>query len=161
MTLHIAVTEAAREDEVSPLDDAYGQARLAFSRPEAVLDIVNYRWSGSLELGYFVSSSVTVRGLGSYQHSHGGWRIPLDAGPPSSPTFPYHDQLARDRSLLAGLGASWAATGSVDVAALGYKLLWGRDTNAVNGLSVSCTWSFSPAQMVARRRGPRSLPEPE
>src|SRR5262245_39402921 len=97
-----------RLDPVLP--DAYAQARLSFVVPQKVLDTWNNRSVLDWELGYFVTPALTVRGLGNYQLSHGGWRIPEDAGPnsPTNPKFQYHDQLAADDHLILGLGASYA-----------------------------------------------------
>ncbi len=136
------------------LPDAYSQARLSFVVPERVLGIWNNRSVADLEMGYFLTPALTVRGFGSLQLSHGGWRIPEDAGPATGAKFQYHDQLAADDHLILGVGASLAATGSIDVSATVFRSVWGRNTNASEGISLGVSWSFSPAQIIRKNRGP-------
>lgn len=135
------------------LPEAYAHARYSFAVPERVLHVSNNRSNASLELGYFVTPRITVRTLGNFQKSHGGWRIPEDA-PPGSPLFPFHDQLARDDSVTVGAGASMAVTGSIDVSVMAFRYVAGRNTTAGSGVSVGVGWGFSPAQLIRKRRGP-------
>src|SRR5262245_31225480 len=148
------VSLGRRLDPVLP--DAYTQARLSFVVPERVLGIWNNYSVADMGLGYFLTPALTVRGLGTLQLSHGGWRIPEDSGTGGKPkpNFQYHDQLAADDHLFLGLGASFAATGSIDVFASVFKFVWGKNTNASEGISLGMSWSFSPAQMIKKGHGP-------
>lgn len=145
-----------RLDPVLP--DAYAHARLSFTMPERVIGIWHNRNNADLELGYLVRPAVGLRLLGSWQWTHGGFRIPLDA-PPGSANYAFHDQLAKDSHFILGAGLSFAATGSLDVSATALRMISGENSNLGRGVSIGATWSFSPARLFhAGRRAPRVGP---
>jgi hypothetical protein len=133
------------------LPDAYAHARLSFTMGERVLGIWHNRNNADVDLGYFVSPSVSIRALGAWQWTHGGLRIPLDA-PAGSANFYVHDKIAKDSHFILGGGVSFAATGSLDLSATYVKTISGENSLLLQGLSVGATWSFSPAQIVRSKK---------
>lgn len=147
-----------RLDPVLP--EAYAQTRLAFTVAERVLDISHNRSNANVELGYFVTSALTARALGAWQVTHGGFRIPEDA-PPGTIQFLNHDPLARENFFNLGFGLGYAATGSLDLFATAFKTISGKNGVAAKSISFGVAYSFSPAQIIRKKRvSPRLRPEP-
>ncbi len=107
----------------------------------------------AVETGYLLGPAFTVRFIGSWQKAHGGWRVPIDFPPLTSPQFQVHDQLNRTDYLRLGGGVSYSLTGSVDVNVYGYGTVWGRNDVNMRAFGASLTWSASPAQLIKKRRG--------
>lgn len=143
------------------LPDAYAHAKLSFTMPERVIGIWHNRNNADVELGYFVRGAVGIRAIGSWQWTHGGFRIPIDA-PAASANYAFHDQLAKDTHFIVGAGLSFAATGSLDVSATALRMISGENSNLSRGVNVGATWSFSPARLVRGRKAaaPRVRPGP-
>jgi hypothetical protein len=137
------------------LESAYVQARYTFTRPEKVLDITHDQSDLSFDLGYFLTSALTLNVFGEWQKTHGGWRF-VDVPSPEDPNFLYHDQLLRADHFRLGGAASYALTPSIELALSGYATLHSvRDIN-VAGIGLSLTYGFSPAQVIKRSKGPKS-----
>jgi hypothetical protein len=135
------------------LPNAYAQVRYMYGVPEKVLGISHNRSQLNFETGYLLGPAFTVRFLGSWQRTHGGWRVPIDFPPFTSPEFQVHDQLNRTDYLRLGGGVSYSLTGSVDVNVYGYGTVWGRNDVDMRGFGASLTWSASPAQLIKKKRG--------
>ncbi len=180
LELRTGVGLGRRLDPVLP--DAYVQGRYAFSFRERVEGFrFNYSFV-DLELGYFVSPSVTLRLLGAWQVAHDGLRdeeypeayllatnweealIGLDGeqvrGRPGVLIGILHDQLDLQSTFNAGIGVSYAATPSLDLGVTAFRTISGRGGHATNlALSLVATWSFSPAQLLRKDGGsPRLRP---
>ena len=139
------------------LESAYVQARYTFTRPEKVLGIEHDQSDVSLDVGYFVTSALTVNAFGEWQKTHGGWRF-ADVPPPGTPDFLYHDQLLRADHFRLGGAVSYALTPQIEVAVSGYGTLHSvRDMNAA-GIGLSLTYGFSPAQVIKRAKGSKAAP---
>jgi len=139
------------------LENAYVQARYTFTRNEKVLGIAHDQSNASLDVGYFVTSALTLNVFGEWQKTHGGWRF-IDVPPPTDPNFLYHDQLLRADHFQLGGSASYALTSSIELAVSGYATLHSaRDMN-VAGIALSMTYGFSPAQVIKRSKGTQSPP---
>ena len=106
-----------------------------------------------MDVGYLVTSSLTVSVLGFWQDTYGGLRIPIDIAPPPSPTFSHHDQLAMTKYFRVGAAASYSLTGSIDVSANWYATLWARNDVNMSGFSLSLSYGFSPSQLIKKSRG--------
>lgn len=167
-----------RLDPVLP--DAYVQGRYAFSFRERVEGFrFNYSFV-DLELGYFVTPSLTLRLLGAWQIAHDGLRdedypeaylvaadweealVGLDGEQvrrlPGVVAGIHHDQLDLQSTFNAGVGVSFAATPSLDLGAAAYRTISGRGGHATNlALGVGATWSFSPARLIGKSGGSPSL----
>ncbi len=176
--LRTGVNLGRRLDPVLP--DAYAQGRYAFSFRERVQGFrFNYSFV-DLELGYFVTPSVTVRLVGAWQIAHDGFRdedypeaylfaadwtealLGLDGeqvrGLPGVVAGIHHDQLDLQTTFNAGIGVSFAATPSLDLGLAAFRTISGRGGHATNlALSVGATWSFSPARLF-RKNGKTQEP---
>jgi hypothetical protein len=135
------------------LPNAYVQLRYMFGVPEKVMGISHNRSQVNLETGYLLGPALTVRAVGSWQRSHGGWRAPIDFPANTSPGFHVHDQVSRAEYLRLGGGVSYSLTGSLDVNVFGYGTLSGKNDVNMRGLGMSLTWSASPAQLLKKKRG--------
>jgi hypothetical protein len=134
------------------LPNAYVQVRYLFGVPERVLGISHDRSQVSLDAGYLIGPAFTVRFLGAWQKSHGGWRVPIDWPARTSPLYQVHDQVEREDYLQLGGAVSYALTGTVDVNAFGYSTVSARNYVNMKGLGLSLTYSASPAQLIRRKR---------
>lgn len=123
--------------------------------PEKVLGISHDRSNLFFDVGYFVTSALTLNAVGEWQKTHGGWRV-QDLPPPTDPKLLLHDQLIRADHFRLGGTASYAITGSIELAVSGYATLRSaRDMN-VAGFAFSMTYGFSPAQVIRRSKGSKT-----
>ena len=137
------------------LSNGFVQARYTFTKYEKVLDIAHDQSDVSVDVGYFVTSALTLDVFGEWQKTHGGWRF-VDVPPPGTPDFLYHDQLLRADHFRLGGAASYALTPSIELALSGYATLHSvRDMN-VAGIGLSLTYGFSPAQVIKRSKAPKN-----
>jgi hypothetical protein len=148
----VGVSAGRSLDPVLP--GAYAQVTYAFTVPERPLGIWHNRSNVFLDLGYFVTSGLTLNVLGAWEKTHGGWRAPFDYPPPSDPRFQFHDQLTRTDYLRVGGGLSYALTGALDVGLNGYTTLSARNDVNMTGVGLGFTYSFSPSQVIKRKKGP-------
>jgi len=183
--LRAGINVGRRLDPVLP--DAYVHGRYAFAYRQAVQDLrFNYSFV-DLEVGYFVTPSLSLRILGASQIAHDGLRDeeypvtepPRDGyslsqwvylssegqqmrGQPALPVALRHDQLQLQTSIDLGLGASLALTPSVGVSAQVFRTVWGRGGRPTDlAVSVWATISFSAADLFGkepRREDGRSGP---
>jgi hypothetical protein len=137
------------------LPEAYVQGRFSFTIPETVIGISHDRSNASLDMGYFLTSALTLRASVAGQVTHGGLRNPRDVNKPEY--FLYHDRLMRENYVGVGAGASYALTGSTDVFVSGFKQLSGRNGILTSTVAFGIVQNFSPAQIIRKMR--RSPPE--
>jgi len=155
------------------LPDAYFQGRYAFAYREAVRDLrFNYSFV-NLELGYFVSPSVSLQLLGFGQFAHDGLRDEEYqlTGPPEDgyslsqwiylnledkhvrgqaglPVALHHDQLDYSTSFNLGVGVSFAVTPSLGITSQVFRTAWGRGGRPTDlAVSAWATISFSPSKI--------------
>jgi hypothetical protein len=138
------------------LPDAVVHLRYGFTFAEKVLGVSHNRSNMSLEAGYFVTPSLTLKGIGLYTRAHGGIDLPAPGSQAArdlqqSRYWPHHDQLARNNDISLGGGLSFAVTGSMDVYAAYVTSVWGRNGHRVQpGIAVGANWGISPAQLVRK-----------
>ena len=177
--LRAGVNLGRRLDPVLP--DAYAHGRYTFSFRERVQGLrFNYSFV-DLELGYFVTPSLTLRLLGAWQIAHDGLRDFEDY--PEAAVFAadwqefmaaldgveirwrpgvvmglHHDQLDLQNAFDAGVGLSVAASPSLDLAVTAFHTFSGKGGHATNfGLNLGATWSFSPARLFKKSSGAPSI----
>ena len=138
------------------LPNAYLQARYVYVVPEEYFGIRPTRSNVVFDLGYFVTGSLTVSTFGAYMKTHSGWRATIDYPPNTQPGFWYHDRLTKHDYFRFGGGASYALTGSIEVGVNYYATLWARSDINMSGIAMSMTYGFSPAQVIKRKKGPKS-----
>jgi hypothetical protein len=134
------------------LPDAYLQVRYTYVVPEKVLGISHNASQLGVDLGYLVGSSLTVRAIGAWQKTHGGWRAPVDFPPRTSPDIVHHDQLTRTEYLRLGGAVAYSISPAIDVNLYGYTSVWGRSDVDMKSLGIAFTWSASPAQLIRKKR---------
>jgi hypothetical protein len=148
----VGVTAGRRLDPI--LENGFVQLRYSYAFAEKVLGVSHDRSNVDLEVGYFLTPSLGISAIGSYQKTHGGLDLPLPGTPASAafrrtPYFVHHDQLARSDYLNVGGVVSYALTGTVDVFASYQSMVWGRNVHAVQpGLAVGVNWGFSPRRVI-------------
>ena len=113
---------------------------------------MNNRSQVSFDAGYLIGSAFTARFMGSWETTHGGWRVPIDWPARTSPEFLVHDQVAREEYLQLGGALSYTLSETVDVNVFGYDTLSSRNYVDMKGLGMSLTYSASPAQLLRKKR---------
>lgn len=181
--LRLGVNAAWRMDPILP--EAYVQGRYAFAYRQSTQDLrFNYSYV-DLELGYFVTPSLSLRILGSSQIAHDGlkdeelpYAQPVDEsysfsqwmyissedqlirGQPAMPVALRHDQLQQETTYSLGLGGSLAVTPSLDVSAQVFRTFWGRGGRASDlAVSLWTTVTLSPSKLF-RKEPPRGATRP-
>jgi hypothetical protein len=147
---HLGVAAGSRLDQILP--GSYVQATYAYAFVERVevVDVSLNRSYFDLQVGYFLTPSLSMRFMGVGFYTHGGlvFRTPK-ALPPE--LYPYHDQIGKASSVEVGGGLSYALTGSTEVSVSYLRNAYGRGTHKVDqGLGFSVGYSFSPAQLIRR-----------
>jgi len=138
------------------LPNAYVQVGYLFGVPERTLGISHDRSQVSFDAGYLLGSAFTVRFLGLWQKTHGGWREPIDWPAPTSSAFQVHDQVRRSDYLRLGGAVSYALSRSVDLNLFGYGTAWAKNDMNMTQFGATLTWSASPAQLIRKKRGQAS-----
>lgn len=148
----VGVSVGRRLDPI--LEAGFGQLRYSYAFAEEVLGISHDRSNLDLEVGYFLTPSLGVSAVGSYQKTHGGLELPLPGTPASAtfrrtPYFVHHDQLAQSNFLNVGGIVSYALTGTVGVFASYQTMVWGKNVHAIQpGLGFGLSWGFSPKRVI-------------
>jgi hypothetical protein len=120
----------------------YVQGRYSFAFVQPVAGIGHDRSNVDLEVGYFVRPVWSIRALLYWQHTHGGINVPI---PQSNPLYPYHDQLAADAFLNAGVGTAFHTRLGVDWFAVFNTSLAGKNGHKLGrGTNLGFAYSFAP-----------------
>jgi hypothetical protein len=148
----VGVSAGRRLDPI--LETGFVQLRYSYAFVEKVLGVSHDRSNLDLEIGYFLTPSLGISALGSYQKTHGGLDLPLPGTPENvafrrTPYYLRHDQLARSDYLNVGGVVSYALTGTVDVFASYQATVWGTNMHAIQpGLAIGMSWGFSPRRVI-------------
>lgn len=134
------------------LPNAYLQLRYLYGMPEKVLGISHNRSQLAFDVGYLLGPAVTVRALGNWQVTHGGWRVPIDWPAKTSPEYISHDQVERENYFQLGGAVSFALTGSIDLSVFGFSTVYARNYVNMKAVGASFSYSASPAQLIRRKR---------
>ena len=136
------------------LEAGFVQARYSYAFVAKVLGVSHDRSNVDLELGYFLTESLGISAIGSYQKTYGGIELPLPGTPAAAafrntPYFVHHDQLAQSNFVNVGGAVSYALTGTVDVFAAYQAMVWGRNVHSIQpGLAFGLNWGFSPRRVI-------------
>jgi hypothetical protein len=136
------------------LDAGFAQLRYSFAFAEKVLGVSHNRSNVDLEIGYFLTPSLGLSALGSYQRTHGGIELPLPGTPAATafrgtPYYVHHDQLAQSNFVNVGGIVSYALNGTVDLFASYQTMVWGRSLHAIQpGLAFGMNFGFSPRRVI-------------
>jgi hypothetical protein len=145
--LRVAVDAGQRLDAISPRLSI--QERYSYAFVERVLGIANNRSNATLEGTFLLTRRLPLRGLLSWQHTHGGLRF--GSPPPADVVFPgevntpdrllQHDRLLRDNNWRAGAAAAYSFP-LVDVFGSYIEYLRGTDSHAGRVVTVGVSWPF-------------------
>jgi len=117
----------------------YVQARYTFAFVEKVAGVGHDRSNLDLEVGYFLQPKWSIRALVYWQYTHGGINVPI---PKTHPLFPYHDQLAAERFVNAGVGTSYQVSSAINLFALYNASVEGRNGHKL-GRSANLGFAYS------------------
>jgi hypothetical protein len=148
----VGVSVGRRLDPI--LEAGFAQLRYSYAFVEEVLGVSHDRSNVDLEVGYFLTPSLGISALGSYQKTHGGLDLPVPGTPAGvafrqTPYYVHHDQLARSDYLNLGGIVTYALTGTVDIFASYQSTVWGKNIHPVQpGLAFGLSWGFSPKRVI-------------
>ena len=145
--VRLALDAGQRLDAVS--DRLVLQGRYSYALVERVLGVTNNRSNAAIEGTVLVSRRASVRGMLSWQRTHGGLRT--GSLPPFALPFPgdintpdrvaEHDRLLRDNHWRVGAGASYAFP-RLDVFGAYVEFVRGTDAHAGRAFSVGVSVPF-------------------
>jgi hypothetical protein len=118
----------------------YVDGQILFAIPQKDLDVRTTRTNLSLEIGYFITRKLAVRGFGIWQHTFTGLRFPIDLTTPEIALT--HERLLKARYWHVGGGFSYAISPKIEIGADVVSFVSGSDTHYGTGVSVSVTRSF-------------------
>jgi hypothetical protein len=148
----VGVAAGRRLDPI--LDAGFAQLRYGYTFAEEVLGVSHDRSNLDLEIGYFLTPSLGISAIGSYQKTHGGIELPLTGTPANdafrnTPYYVHHDQLAQSNFVNVGGIVSYSLTGTVDVFVAYQTMVWGENVHAIQpGLGFGLSWGFSPERVI-------------
>ena len=138
------------------LTGSYFEATYSYAFVERLMNIHHDRSDASLELGYFLTPSLALRGIGTGHYTHGGIAF---QSPQSTPPelFPIHDRIDKSSAINLGGGLSYTLTGSTTLYASYLTQVQGRGGHKIkDALGFGVSYSISPAQLVRRIFPPKS-----
>lgn len=108
------------------------------------------RSNGYFEVGYALTDRFFVRGVSTWQKTHGGLRVGSPTGKPFFPPgelntpqrFAQRDRLLSTQYWHAGGGVSYATAGPFDVFAEITQYVWGRNAHRGRTFTAGATWYF-------------------
>jgi hypothetical protein len=148
----VGVSVGRRLDPI--LERGFAQLRYSYAFVEEVLGVSHDRSNLDLEVGYFLTPSLGISAIGSFQKTHGGLELPVPGTAAAAefrrtPYYVHHDQLAQSNFVNVGGIVSYALTGAVDVFVAYQSMVWGENVHAVQpGLGFGLSWGFSPDRVV-------------
>jgi len=138
------------------LTGSYFEATYSYAFVERLMNIHHDRSDASLELGYFLTPSLALRGVGTGHYTHGGIAF---QSPQTTPPelFPIHDRIDKSSAINLGGGLTYTLTGSTTLYASYLTQVQGRGGHKIKDtLGFGVSYSFSPAQLVRRIFPPKS-----
>ena len=124
------------------LPDAYGQLKYTYSAAKREVDHSIHRHGLDMELGYFVTPRLSLRGAASWLRSYGGIEWFRQSREFRNYTF-FHDALANERSWRVGGVAGYALTPRYSLYAVGFATVSGANIHAMNVLATGVGWNFA------------------
>jgi hypothetical protein len=110
------------------------------------------RTNGTLEVGYYLLPSITLRAFGTGVRTHGGWDLPRQFGPGEAQE---HDRFDKTKDIQVGGVISYNFPGGMSVYGGYFTTVWARTAHALAGPTVGLAWSPKPRQSwLARARTP-------
>ena len=139
----------ARLDQL--LAGSYVELTYSYAFVERVLGIHHDRSNGFLEVGYYLTPSLSLRGIGTGVYTHGGLAFEAADVPPPPDVFLHHDQIDHESGISVGGGVSYVLTGSTELYVAYLTQVQGRGGHKIkDSVSFGVTYNFSPSQLVRR-----------
>jgi len=138
------------------LRKAYVQGQYSYAFVQKPNDIPLNHSNVDLELGYFLPHSVSVRGFGSWLHTHGG--ITIEQALQDPQVFPVHDRLLRASYWHFGAATSYSISESLDLSFSYVTYLAGTDTHYGRAITIGTTWNFSTRRLKTSAESARTSP---
>ena len=135
-----AIDVGTRLDAISPRLAI--EARYSYAFVEQVLDISHNRSNIRTEVAFRLTRTTALRGLASWQITHGGLRIPEDIMRNPELFVPQHDRLLRDDYFRAGMGISYELP-HLEMYATYIAYVSGTNTHAGRAFSTGVSWPFN------------------
>jgi hypothetical protein len=130
------------------LPRGYLQARYAYVFVERILSVAPNRSDAELQVGYFLTSRLSLLGTGQWMHTYQGVQIPYGVyhGGLTDEQWPHHDQIAKAGLLDLGGGAAYAVNGSLEVYASLARSVQGQNGHLHAAVvTIGASWSFGAA----------------
>jgi hypothetical protein len=143
--------------ELTPLiPNAYFEAMVSHSIVQrTTIEVASERLNrtnGSIEIGYFLTPSVTLRAFGNGVRTHGGWDLPRNFGPGE---FAEHDRFDKTKDIQAGGAVSYTFRNGLGVYTGYFWTVWARTAHQLAGPTFGVTWAPGPRQSwLAHMRRP-------
>ena len=132
-----AIDVGTRLDAISPRLAI--EARYSYAFVEKVLDISHNRSNIRTEVAFRLTRTTALRGLASWQITHGGLRVPDDINMDNGSQ---HDRLLRDDYFRAGMGISYDLP-HLEMYATYIAFVSGTNTHAGRAFSTGVSWPFN------------------
>jgi hypothetical protein len=134
------------------LPNAYVQVRYTYVVPEQVLGISHNASQLGVDIGYLVGSALTLRAIGAWQQTYGGWGAAIDFPARTSLDFLHHDQVERTKYFRLGGAVAYSITNAIDLNLFGYSTISAESDVNMKSLGIAFTYSASPAQLIRKKR---------
>jgi hypothetical protein len=133
------------------LPDAYVAATYAYTAQERTVDHTMHINKIDMELGYFVTPRLSLKGAASYAEVRGGveWDVAVTTtgeftgGAEFIEYIAYHDRLANEQWWRVGGGAGYALTPRYLVYIYGFNTVSGENTHKTAALAIGFGWNFA------------------
>ncbi len=123
------------------LPDAYGQVTYTYTAAERVGDHTFHLNKVDMELGYFVTPKLSLKGAASWMRMSGG--VEWDGGREVRRYIADHDRLANERWWRVGGGAVYALTPRYVLYISGFGTVAGANTHKLRTLATGVGWNFA------------------
>jgi hypothetical protein len=151
----VGTSVGARLDQL--LAGSYVELTYSYAFVDRVLGVHHDRSNGFLEVGYFLTPSLSLRGIGTAVYTHGGLVFREADVPPPPEVFLHHDQIDHESGISLGGGVSYVLTGSTELYVAYLTQVQGRGGHKIkDSLSFGVSYSFSPEQLVRHFFPPKS-----
>ena len=141
----------AGRDFAPVLPRVYAQGRYAYALVPPDLEVPMNRSDAAAEIGYALTSAVSIRGLGTWQRTHGG--LPgVVAAVGSGDLLQHHDRLLQDNNWRVGGGGSYLIGPWAEISATVITVVSGTNTHRGTAITASFTWTIDRRQVLSNVR---------
>jgi len=140
------------------LRKAYVQGQYSYAFVQRANNIPLNHSNLDIELGYFLPHSFSVRGFGSWLHTHGGISIVEVLANPQ--LIPIHDRLLQQNFWHLGMGAGYSLTRSLDLSFNYVTFLTGSNAHYGRVVTVGTLWNFSTRRLNTSSKSKAIFPVP-